>query len=491
MNIVEQLYAVATNNPAKTAVAELKKTYSYHDFISDINNTAAYLKQKSIVPGDRVLLAVPVSYRLYVHFAALLSIGAVVVIIDDWSSAKKINNYLAGAKCKAVIIYSQYYIYSYLIKELRKIPLKILAKRRRNFKEPLVIFNADSGHPALITFTTGSTGEPKAAVRTHKVLSEQFRLLDEIFSFSSNDVVLSNLPIVSLLGFAKGGTVVLPVKINYSSLKGFKKVVKQIQRNRVNCLLGSPAFLLRIAAGLSSLPAGGIKKIGIGGATVSKQQWELLREKFVSADINIVYGSTEAEPISNCRNLIPGTVNNGVPVGKPVAGVIVKIIPVRNGPFNNMPGELQPGNTGEIIVSGPQVVNTYLGGEDVYRHNKITDGTIVWHRTGDAGFMNEQGELFFAGRCKWLFTVNGELYSPLMYELLFETSPGAIEGTAIAREGKVYVFVVPRSWPDEAVITRLLADNQLPYNEVRFVKGLPRDKRHHSKVNYELLQSMS
>ncbi|HYG15064.1 MAG TPA: AMP-binding protein [Bacteroidia bacterium] len=489
MNIVEQLYSVASVSPERTALAEYKKTYSYNDFISDINNTAACLEQNGILFGDRVLLAVPVSYKLYVHFAALLSLGAVIVIIDDWSSAKKINNYLAGTHCKAVIVHPKYYLFSYLIKGLRKIPLKIQAKRRAGAEKPAVLFNAGDNHPALITFTTGSTGKPKAAVRTHKVLNEQFRLLDEVFSFSQNTVLLSNLPIVTLLGFANGGTSVLPAKVNYRSKKGFTKVAKQIQDNRVNCLLGSPAYLLNLAEILPLKSAGQIKKIGIGGAVVSPDQYKILRNAFPTAEINVVYGSTEAEPISTCTT-VEKALKKGVPVGKPVKGVQVRIIPMDYGPLNEMPGELPPDQVGEIIVTGPQVVNDYLEEEDIFKYNKIVEGHAIWHRTGDAGFKNENGDLFFSGRCKWLFTVNDELYSPLMYELLFEASPEAIEGTAIATDGRVHVFVVNRSWPDEAGLTRLLADNRLPCDEIRFVKGLPRDKRHHSKTNYELLKTM-
>ncbi len=488
MNVVDVLFAAATENPNKIAIVEGDKKQTYSQFITDINNTIIYLNQKGIKPNDRVLLAVPISYTMYVYFAATLSIGATLVVIDGGSSIKKINSYLLKADCKAVVIAPKYYLLSFLIKNARKIPLKIKAKIGKGNNETILpIYNSEAQHPALITFTTGSTGQPKAAIRTHKVLMEQFRLLNIVFNFNSTDIVMSNLPIVTLLGFAGGGTAVLPKKASYKSNKGWAKVSQQAQHNGVNCLLGSPAFLLHLSINIPKNYNQSIKKVGIGGATVTAKQWQRLQNNLPASTISVIYGSTEAEPISVC-NTLPIVGNKiGVLVGKPVEGVEVKIIPISFNEYKIMPLPYSSNQVGEIVVSGAQVVNNYLDGEDIFKLNKIIEGEIIWHRTGDAGYFNTAGELFFCGRTKYMFVRDGEMYSPLAYELFFEGLEGNIEGTALLIDNKIRVFIKAGLAINKQEILQGLAAAGLPYDKLIFVRTLPKDKRHHSKINYDAL----
>lgn len=487
MNVVDVLFAAATKNPNKIAVVEDENKYTYSEFITDINNTANYLTQKGIKPNDRVLLAIPISYTMYVYFAATISIGATLVVADGSTSIKKINSYLQKANCHAAIIAPKYFLLSLLIKNARKIHIKIKAKieKGNNITQP--VFNCEAQHPALITFTTGSTGQPKAAIRTHKVLMEQFRLLNSVFNFNSSDIVMSNLPIVTLLGFAGGGTAVLPQKTSYKSKKGWVNVSQQVQRNSVNCLLGSPAFLLNLSSSIPKNYSQNIKKVGIGGATVTTKQWQSLHSNLPNAAISVIYGSTEAEPISVCNTLPTIGDKIGVLVGKPVAGVEVKIIPISFDEYKIMPLPFSSNQVGEIVVSGAQVVNDYLDGKDIFKLNKIIEGETIWHRTGDAGYFNTAGELFFCGRTKYMFVRNGEMFSPLAYELFFEGFEGNIEGTALLIDNKIRVFVKASLAINKQEITQQLKAVELPYDELIFVRSIPKDKRHHSKINYDAL----
>lgn len=487
MNVVDVLFSKAAEHPNKIAIVDGNNKFTYNQFITDINNTAQYLLQKGVKPNDRILLAVPISYTMYVYFAAALSIGATLIVIDGSASIKKIDDYLQKANCQAAIISPKYFLLSFLIKNARKIPLKIKAKIEKGNNTEQPIYNCEVQHPALITFTTGSTGQPKAAIRTHKVLLEQFRLLNTIFNFTSDDVVMSNLPIVTLLGFASGGTAVLPKKTSYKGKKAWANVSRQAQYNEVNCLLGSPAFLLHLSKEIPKNYSQNIKKVGIGGATVTTLQWQSLRSNLPIATINVVYGSTEAEPISTCNTLPVADNKIGVLVGKPVAGVDVKIIPISFDEYKIMPLPFSSNQVGEIVVSGSQVVNNYLDGEDIFKLNKIVEGDTIWHRTGDAGYFNTSGELFFCGRTKFMFTRDGEIYSPLAYELFFEELEQNIEGTALFIDNKIRVFVKAGLGINKQEILQGLATSELPYDELIFVRNLPKDKRHHSKINYEVM----
>src|SRR5690606_12873404 len=102
---------------------------------------------------------------------------------------------------------------------------------------------------ALITFTTGSTGVPKAALRTHGFLYEQFKALETEIGAKPTDVDMSVLPIILLINLAVGSTSVIadfnPTKPTRMQPR---KIVNQLRTHQVTRLVASPYFVKRLAA---------------------------------------------------------------------------------------------------------------------------------------------------------------------------------------------------------------------------------------------------
>ena len=146
------------------------------------------------------------------------------------------------------------------------------------------------------------------------------------------------------------------------------------------------------------------KTIYTGGAPVFPSLLDKIQSDYPNMDIITVYGSTEAEPIAHMRwkdtsdsdhsRMLAG---DGLLVGKPVRATQLQIIPDQ--PTHNTPPTPLPIETiGEIIVTGDHVLKGYLNGRG-NDENKLNINNTIWHRTGDAGWLDSSGRVWLVGRC--------------------------------------------------------------------------------------------
>ncbi len=447
------------------------------------------------------MVVVPMSDHLYRIVLALFRIGAVAVFLDEWVSIKRMNDCCKLAGCKAFIGTSKGLVLSWIVSGLRKIPLHLgLHYDKKN--EVILFPETTENDAALITFTTGSTGIPKAAIRTHKLLFGQFQALIPLIKPKRDEVSMPVLPIVLLLNLGAGVTSVIA---DYKSSKPSSlepgKIIGQIKEYGVNTIIASPFFVKRIAQHLidKQLKLDGINKIFTGGAPVFPAEANVYKSAFAETDIQIVYGSTEAEPISSVgvKNLIAKAENvlfQGLYVGKPEACTTVKIIGITNENIlaasikdvENL--EVLTGETGEIIVTGKHVLTDYLNNPDALNRNKIFVGNQCWHRTGDSGYLDADGNLFLTGRCSSLIEPEGKCISTFVYENHFQTINGVEAGTVMIWKNKlIAVIELSDSRQKENVKNAVyLISNGL--ENIIFINKIPRDPRHNSKVDYEKLK---
>jgi acyl-CoA synthetase (AMP-forming)/AMP-acid ligase II len=161
-------------------------------------------------------------------------------------------------------------------------------------------------------------------------------------------------------------------------------------------------------------------------------------------------------------------------VGAPVESISVRIIRPVDGPVDSFDSllcdVLEPG---EICVAGDHVLKEYFGGDEA-RLTKISDEGVLWHRTGDAGYLSDDGDLYLMGREKHRFEFDGVVRYRLPYELLFNGS-----ATVVLQHGKP--VVVSEATQNDADVNGMA---------VIHVDALPRDPRHRSKIDYDQLESM-
>lgn len=487
-------------NIEKDAIVFEKKRITFSELSTQVTATAGYLQSKGIQKGDRLLILIPMSIDLYRTVLALFKLGAVAVFMDEWVNRKRLNLCCEIADCKAFIANRKIFFLSHFFEGLRNIPLKLTTYyKKKNFSEVTTF----SDELALITFTTGSTGVPKAAKRTHLLLKEQFDALHPLLQPQPNEVSMPMLPIVLLFNLGAGITsVIMKHNIKRPELFRTEEVIQTWKREGVSQFISSPHHLLAVANWVlkNGSPEYYPKSFFTGGGPVFPANNKLLKEAFPNASITVVYGSTEAEPISS-YSLNDSVPNNevvereGLYVGKIESSTQVKIIEMtdvsiiceKEKELKEM--EKKDGEPGEIIVSGNHVLKSYWRNKRADLRHKIIVENVCWHRTGDCGYKIED-ELYLLGRCQDIIYQDNTLLSPFIFEGFCEGINGISKGTILFVNDNLTVAIEP-----DPVFQRNFSEieNQLlkhfKFNfKVVSLKRIPRDPRHHTKIDYAALK---
>ena len=198
-NLFESLRRFADEVPDRPALIHRGRVLTYGDFRIQVERRAAELRRRGVGKGDRVILFVPMGIALYEILLAVFAIGAVAVFLDAWADPKRLNYAAELAEAKAFIAIPKAYLLLLKSRALRRIPVRCLPgfglKRAAVDFKPAECRPDD---PALITFTTGSTGVPKAALRTCGFLLAQHVALTASLDVRTGDVDLATLPIFAL-----------------------------------------------------------------------------------------------------------------------------------------------------------------------------------------------------------------------------------------------------------------------------------------------------
>jgi len=504
-NITNILYDITKHTPNKVALIHNNKKTTYIKLENDVLKAVSKLRSKGIGYGDKVLVFIPMSKDLYVTLLALWHIGAAAVFLDAWAVKNSLNYAAELTNCKAFIGIPKAFALLFSSRTLRRLPIKIMAydsyyKNANQASKSSVAEVLDSD-TALITFTTGSTGLPKAANRTHQFLISQHKVIAEHLKPKNNDVDLVTLPIFVLTNLASGITSLIP-EMNHRKPECFDEaeMLNFIKEYNVTTMAGSPIIFLKLAIFINQnsykyRPK--IRSINLGGAPVFIPDAKLLVEAFPSTKIEIVYGSTEAEPISSvCANdLIKCSEAKGLYVGKVNKNVNLRIISdISKGSDIDSEEELDRitlphNNVGEICVSGIHILKEYYNCPKAQAVNKISLDSGIWHRTGDAGFINSNGELYLMGRLKHSFTHKGSIYYLFPLETKLKENPNIMESTYISKNEELILAVEGKNIND-LELKEYLMSNNLPIPDEVIRTKIPRDPRHNSKIDYDKLKTL-
>ncbi len=493
MNIVNLFLEASEAYPNQKAIIEKNKEITFATLSKEVQETALYFQNKGIQKGDRVLVFIPMSIDLYRTVLALFYIGATAVFLDEWVNKKRLDICCEIAQCKGFIAGTKVRLLALFSKELRKIPVKLNPnKREYGTLAPLDLIGDT---PALITFTTGSTGTPKAALRSHVFLNEQFKALLHEIQPKPTDIDMPILPIVLFVNLGVGCTsIIADYKQTKPNNLDPKKIINQLIKNNVSRITASPFFIKRLAEfsveNRIKLPK--LEKLFTGGAPVFPSEAKLYCNAFPDTDSIIAYGSTEAEPISSisAKTLSQNeTLDSGLPVGQLYPNAEVRIIKsteevitlsenesLENYSFSN-------GSIGEIIVSGHHVLAAYFNNQKAFNRNKIIEYNKIWHRTGDSGFI-KNGELYLTGRCAQLISKNGKLISPFIIENQLQQIMGVTMGTMLEINSKIAIILESKMGEKEL----LLLLKSFEFDEIKLIEKIPRDPRHNSKIDYGKLK---
>lgn len=481
-----------------------------------INAVVAQLSQRGLRTGDRVLVAVPVSIETYIIMLALLKAGMVIMFIDPAHSASCVAGILRSWPPAAVISTRVLLLLRYVFPELRQIPHKLAVDGPEDGESRLTFSDAtacslppvprSSADSALLTFTSGSTGEPKAVLRTHGFLRQQLRILNQVAGLANEDIDFVAMPMFGLFNLANGVTSIIPAcDMKHPGRVDHHVVMQQLRMEHATRMIASPALLERLAERVDAGALPEMRLISTGGGPVSPLLGARLARIAPAAVVRIVYGSTEAEPIAcidaadvSLRSRDKMQRGGGLLVGKPIAGCEVRIIPSRPGQavppcnadeFASLCISLTHSEgIGEVVVSGEHVLTGYADAAN-NPANKIEVGGTIWHRTGDAGYFDELGRLWLVGRCSAAIEDSRGTVYPFQVEYAVNAVAGIRRSALVQHDGKrvLVLEATGRDFRSACVAAAsCIANNHI--DRIVTVRRIPLDKRHDAKIDYPALQ---
>ena len=296
---------------------------------------------------------------------------------------------------------------------------------------------------ALLPYSSGTTGLPKAVAITHRHLSTAVRQFQAALRLSERDTVIAVAPFAHIMGFVPNLAVPLAAGATVVTMPRFDPAgyLELAARHRATVLIGAPP-LMRLLAAAPALPD--VELIVSGGAPLSADLQRAVAERFPRAAVGQGWGMTE----TTCGATAPDRERGTVPgsVGRPMPNTELKLV------------------DDELWVRGPQVV---------------ADG---WLRTGDAGRIDADGNVFIVDRLKELIKVSGYQVAPAELEAVLATHPAVADAAVIGRpderRGEVPVAIVVAAAPvEEAELLAWVGERVAPYKRphaVRFTDAIPR-----------------
>ena len=457
-SMYELISNVAAKYPDYVAFDFMGKSTTYRQMMAMVNKCAKSLRTIGVREGDRVTIAMPNCPQAVFMFYAVNCIGAVANMVHPLSSEKEIEFYINLSKSVTVITLDQFYAKIEAIRQNTNVVNVILASIRDELTRPvragymltegrkiekipedapvirwndfIKLGNAcfwnykvkkTGDDPAVILYSGGTTGTTKGILLTNlnfNALAKQVVSVNQMLR--PGDKMLAAMPIFHGFGLgvcihtmlANGGRCLLVPRF---TAKSYGKLIK---KKKCNFIAGVPTLyeaLLRLPS-MENADFSSLKGVFSGGDSLSvelkKKFDKFLYDHNAAVQIREGYGTTET--VTACCLTPPHMAKEGS-IGLPFPDTYIKIV---------KPGtdeEIPYGQEGEILLSGPTVMKEYIDNPEETAQTLRThaDG-LTWVYTGDLGYMDEDGFVYFRGRSKRMIISSGYNIYPAQLENILD-----------------------------------------------------------------------
>lgn len=438
----ENLMQSAQQFPDRPAYVFHGETTSYAELNQQVEYLAAGLAKRGIGKGDAVALLMDNRPHFVSAYYAIVRVGAAVVPINPIYTPREISFILANSKAKAAIALSalqpaltpmkeqleqlQLVIYTEAVEDECTIDQLIQEgqKPEATYEQP----ERNEDDLAVILYTSGTTGQPKGAMLSHRNMASNAEAMGILFELVPEDRVVAVLPMfhvfcmtVCMNGPIQTGAAIIIVPRFHPV-----EVVNTIREQEATCFAGVPTmynYLLQLPTATKEDLAS-VRLYCSGGASMPVELLHKFEAKY-EAKVLEGYGLSEAAPATTFNPLHgtrkPGSVGVDIPL-------------VKNKVVDPEGNEVPRGEVGELVVQGPNVMIGYLGlPEETVA--ALRDG---WLFTGDLARMDDEGYVYIVDRKKDMILVDGYNVYPREVEEVLYQHPAILEAAVIGIPDEVH-----------------------------------------------------
>jgi acyl-[acyl-carrier-protein]-phospholipid O-acyltransferase/long-chain-fatty-acid--[acyl-carrier-protein] ligase len=392
---------------------------SYDEIIRASFALGSALK-KGTKRGEAVGVMLPTGAGAIISFFALNAYGRVPAMLNFTAGARNLKAALKAAQVKRIVTAHQFIekgelqplvdeleadcTFVYLEDVRAGLNLGNKAAAAIGLVAPhLVAAHPDPGEPAVILFTSGTEGDPKGVVLSHRnIVANVHQVLAHVpEALTTDDVLYNPLPTFHCFGLTAGA--LLPLLGGMKSALhptplAAKVIPKRVKDTRATILFATDTFLNQYMRACQDDELSRLRFAVCGAERVRDETRQLVRREF-NVELLEGYGATEASPVIAVNQ--PGKNRHGT-VGRPLPGMEIRFEPVEG---------ISGG--GRMLVRGPNVMEGYLSADQPGVLKPLKDG---WHDTGDVVSQDEEGCLTIRGRLKRFAKVGGEMVSLAVVE---------------------------------------------------------------------------
>jgi long-chain acyl-CoA synthetase len=450
----------------KTALSFHHTTIQFERLQTLVEKMAASLSASGVEKGDRVALMLPNCPQYVISFFATVGLGAIVTQINPMYVEREIEHILNDSGTETIVVYADAYerVKAVLPDTNLKTVVVVdfmgeqegLTAGHRSFgdflstdAEPAPEVEIDPAEDvAALQYTGGTTGVSKGAMLTHRNLIANVQQTIDVFvrdpaQFTGRKCV-GALPFFHIYGLTCVMLFSIRLGIEQVLLPSFQvqEALAVFENDRPTMFSGVPTMYMALVASGADLRKHHLHDVQIfnsGGSALPVNLKRSFEEK-VGRTLFEGYGLSEASPVTHNNPPFLGQGREGS-IGIPIPSTEARVVDVETGET-----EMPIGESGELIVKGPQVMKGYLNLPDVTAET-LKDG---WLYTGDVAKMDQSGYFYIVDRKKDMIVASGfNVYPREIEEVLFE-HPDVVEAVAIGvadeyRGESVKAFVVKRS----------------------------------------------